>query len=279
MSGIVQAVIFHPWDRALYLSQTKRRKFTNMLNWRDPFQGLPATLALRILTASIFFPLEEGITPIAENTLGAGGFAHFVSGNIAGGVSAVVLNPIQAVRYRTFSLVNSNQLALRKDTFFRTARDMAQTGGITPFLKGINPTLGRDLVFGGLFTLLRRSFADKFVDKEADNVRLIRFACDVTAAAIATTASSPFNYARNIMYATPSSAPSQKTFAIVGKLLANASRRPTLALQARYLQQNLKIGAATFRVALSMAMAASTYDLMKQLIGDHRTEQAEHKQS
>lgn len=38
MSGIVQAVIFHPWDRALYLSQTKRRKFTNMLNWRDPFQ-------------------------------------------------------------------------------------------------------------------------------------------------------------------------------------------------------------------------------------------------
>ena len=146
--------MFHPWDRALYLSQTTRRSFLHPACWRSPFQGISQTLVLRVLSASMFFPLEESMTPVAGKMLGgAGAAANFVAGNVAGGISAALLNPIQAVRYRAFSLNAKSGASSR--SFLAAAQHMSARGGIRPFFKGIYPTVYRDLIFGGLYSLIR----------------------------------------------------------------------------------------------------------------------------
>jgi len=42
-----------------------------------------------------------------------------------------------------------------------TARGMADKGGMRPFFKGITPTVYRDLVFGGLYSLLRHELYNR----------------------------------------------------------------------------------------------------------------------
>ena len=94
------------------------------------------------------------MTPVAGKMLGgAGAAANFVAGNVAGGISAALLNPIQAVRYRAFSLNAKSGASSR--SFLAAAQHMSARGGIRPFFKGIYPTVYRDLIFGGLYSLIR----------------------------------------------------------------------------------------------------------------------------
>ena len=37
--GVLQAVLFNPWDRALYLSVKEKRPFLHRANFTQPFQG------------------------------------------------------------------------------------------------------------------------------------------------------------------------------------------------------------------------------------------------
>ena len=128
ISGMVQATVFHPWDRALYLAQTTKTSFLDTANWAKPFQGIRQTLLLRVLSASIFFPLEETMAPLAASAFGGPGMlANFVAGNAAGGLSAALMNPIQAVRYKAFSL-NAKTVG-GSINFISTAQGMAQQGG------------------------------------------------------------------------------------------------------------------------------------------------------
>jgi len=257
LSGVVQAGAFHPWDRALYLAQTHSRSFLHPLNWITPLQGMAQTLLLRVLSSSSFFMLEESLTPLAAEKLGEGRWAHFVAGNLAGGITAAALNPIQAARYKSFSLRAMDPKA--PADFISTCRGMAQAGGAQPFFRGIGPTLGRDLVFGGIFTLLRKDFAARMVPAcKAEEETAVRFACDVVAAAVATTASAPFNYARNLMYAAPAGA-AASTFTVLQDLATQTAAQGSTLASLQFLQQRLKIGPATLRVALSMALASSTY--------------------
>lgn len=129
----IQAGVFHPWDRALYLAQTHSRSFLHPENWLSPLQGMTQTLLLRVLSSSSFFMLEESLTPIAEQKLGPGRWADFLVGNLAGGISAAALNPIQAARYKSFSLRSADANA-RAD-FVSTWKSMASAGGAAPFLR------------------------------------------------------------------------------------------------------------------------------------------------
>eukprot|EP00802_Teleaulax_amphioxeia_P015952 Tamp_16055.p1 GENE.Tamp_16055~~Tamp_16055.p1 ORF type:complete len:417 (+),score=58.30 Tamp_16055:143-1252(+) len=271
VSGVVQAGVFHPWDRALYLAQTRRTSFLNLANWRQPLQGIKQTLSLRVLSSSIFFPLEETVAPLAASALGGqGAMANFVAGNVAGGISAALLNPIQAIRYKAFS-INAQAVEGKRINFFSTAKGMAARGGVRPFFKGIFPTVYRDLVFGGIYSVVRHSlyvrlerFMPSAQQEHARSSRsALQFACDVAGAALGTTVSSPFNYARNRIYALPSGATRRAgTTAFLSSLFLKAYRQPSPLASCIFLQHKLKIGAATLRVALSMALAASTYRAM-----------------
>jgi len=59
VSGIAQAGVFNPWDRALYLSQKHDRKFLDFRNFENPMAGVTQTLFQRAISNGLYFPLEE----------------------------------------------------------------------------------------------------------------------------------------------------------------------------------------------------------------------------
>ena len=104
VSGIVQAGVFNPWDRALYLSIKENRHFLNIENFKNPFAGLIQTLFQRAVSAGLYFPLEEmfrsGLAgnPLAYNL--SNYWVAFIAGNSAGAVNGLLLNPLAAVKVR-----------------------------------------------------------------------------------------------------------------------------------------------------------------------------------
>mmetsp|Transcript_45996 Transcript_45996/g.144276 ORF Transcript_45996/g.144276 Transcript_45996/m.144276 type:complete len:192 (-) Transcript_45996:75-650(-) len=109
------------------------------------------------------------------------------------------------------------------------------------------------------FSFLRRDFTSRISSAEHPPNPVLCFACDIAAATLATTFSSPFNYARNIMYSSPPGVRELKTMTLIGGLFKKAARQRNVWQSMVFLQNNLKIGVATLRVAFSMALAASTY--------------------
>ena len=59
ISGLIQAAVFNPWDRALYLSVKENRNFLNSYNFHDPFAGVLQTITQRTISNGLYFPLED----------------------------------------------------------------------------------------------------------------------------------------------------------------------------------------------------------------------------
>ena len=111
----------------------------------------------------------------------------------------------------------------------------------------------RDVVFGAFF-----SGARGFIKSHTDNQPgTAAFVGNFAAAAAATVGSSPFNYARNMQYATEHNQPGRSTPKILGRLLAESSQQPRPLM---YMSRRLCIGWGTLRVATGMALAAQLYD-------------------
>ena len=111
----------------------------------------------------------------------------------------------------------------------------------------------RDVVFGGVFSGTRG-----FIKSRTDNSPgPAAFLGNFAAAAAATVGSSPFNYARNMQYATEHNQPGRSIPKILGRLLAAIRQQPRPLV---YLSQRLCVGWGTLRVATGMAMAAQLYD-------------------
>jgi hypothetical protein len=58
-AGVIQAGIFNPYDRALYLSVKDHRQFLHVENWKSPYSGFFQSIGSRALSGGIYFPLEH----------------------------------------------------------------------------------------------------------------------------------------------------------------------------------------------------------------------------
>jgi hypothetical protein len=109
VSGLVQAAVFNPWDRALYLSIKENRGFLHLENFRNPFSGLLQTLFQRACSAGLYFPLEDIFMKMLSENSAANGLnsnvMSFVAGNSAGALNGLVLNPLAAVKVLFQSIV------------------------------------------------------------------------------------------------------------------------------------------------------------------------------
>ena len=88
LSGLLQAAIFNPWDRALYLSVKHDRKFLHWLNFKNPFAGLMQTITQRALSSGLYFPLEDIFKDrlISSGLMSSSGLKYIplLAGNLAG---------------------------------------------------------------------------------------------------------------------------------------------------------------------------------------------------
>jgi hypothetical protein len=58
-AGVIQAGIFNPYDRALYLSVKDHRRFLHIANWKSPYSGFAQSIGGRALSGGLYFPLEH----------------------------------------------------------------------------------------------------------------------------------------------------------------------------------------------------------------------------
>lgn len=318
-SGVSVAGLFNPWDRALYLSVLHTRPFLTPANFHHPYQGFLQVVVHRTLSGGLYFPLfdmaqpftkeiisnwaqgqssESRVTPAEQSAL-----LHFVCGNFAGGVSGILLNGLTAVKYASWD---------GRTGFFQTARDMYVAGGHRPFFKGVNATVARDTIFGGVFALAKfqlvklfkpyvyaptsgtthatntatataavtATAADSDTDTDAPHAAAshapstfhlhfssssMDFSAALLAGLIATTISAPLNYVRNIKYGWPSQTQPPSSTRILIDLWTESRRSQRIGA---HLQERLRLGWGTARVAVGMAVGQFIYEATKNLLDE-----------
>jgi len=280
ISGLLQAGAFNPWDRALYLSVKMDRQFLDLRNFEHPMAGAMQTIVQRAISAGLYFPFEELFRDFFSERLGSSPLSTFLAGISAGAVNGFIMNPVSATKYNYWGQPEA------KGTFITTAFTMFRVGGIRPFYVGATATILRDLGFGGIFAFLRHELVGKKMvasssssssssmsgkkednlhmetDKQVEekkNDRARGFVVNLFSACIATIASSPLNYVRNVHYATPPSIKAEGTIKILNDLWFAASNEPNLRLRLKYLQSRLRLGWGTARVGCGMAFGAFVY--------------------
>lgn len=101
-SGLLQAFIFNPWDRALYLSVKNLRPFLTKENFEKPFAGVTQTVVQRAISSGLYFPLEEIFAAVfnayEESNEKTRLWKLFLAGTIAGAINGVVMNPFTRIK-------------------------------------------------------------------------------------------------------------------------------------------------------------------------------------
>jgi len=265
LSGVLQAGIFNPWDRALYLSVAKSRPFLNAKNFKSPWTGVFQTLFQRGISSGLYFPLEEMFSRSLSLTFvdnpSYRPYVVTMAGIMAGAVNGLLLNPISSVKYHYWGTPE-----LKNANFRSIAIDMLKRGGIRTFFVGSAATISRDVVFGGCFAFFRHNLIPVYAYNSYDLSKYPQsksFCIDLAAGFIATTMSSPFNYVRNIQYSVQPDVKADSTMKVLEDLWKDAAAKETTSLRLSHLQSRLRLGWGTARVGCGMALAAQFYSLIK----------------
>jgi len=257
LAGITSAGLFNPIDRALYLSVKNEIPFLSKENFISPYSGFFQSVGHRAISGGLYYPLEQffltQMSP-SPNLLLADGVGNtslynFLAGIAAGTCNAIIVNPISAVKYKTWGRETPQ-------SFFVEATDMLRKGGIRPFTNGMLPTVLRDLVFGGCYTVIRFELQYRFQLSNND----YQWAANMAAAAMATIVSGPFNLARNVQYATRSHKEADTVVEVFVNFLWEVKERPTVLDKCKHIQNRLRIGWGTARVAVGMSFGHFVYD-------------------
>uniref|UniRef100_A0A7S4U840 ADP,ATP carrier protein n=1 Tax=Paramoeba aestuarina TaxID=180227 RepID=A0A7S4U840_9EUKA len=124
--------------------------------------------------------------------------------------------------------------------------------GAKPFLKGISATVSRDAIWGFSYTLTRKYLysamgVNSILTLERNNWE--RMGCDFFAGGVAAVLSSPFNYARNIQYASCPSEKAPSIYSILKGVWHETKGRGFLG-GALLLETRMRIGWGFLRTSL-----------------------------
>jgi hypothetical protein len=283
-TGMILAGLFNPWDRALYLSVIKQRRFFSSLNWSAPYHGFTQTVVQRTLSGGLYFVLQSEmrsrLQPLLEDELGMSTrWTNFSVGLTAGLANGMLLNQLATIKYHSWGKSSR--------TFWTSASHMWRKGSARPFFKGIYVTGLRDTMFGCAYEVLRgfgRSMVDvdsvapvrvhdgDHRDDDDDDAGGLRqrvtranklFVIDMLSAGAATVVSGPLNYVRNLKYAAPASLTPPTIRECLTSLWHDAQAKPTPLESMRYLGACLRIGWGTARVAMSMAVGQQLFEFAR----------------
>jgi len=100
-SGVLQAAVFNPWDRALYLSVKCERRFLDARNFFHPMAGVLQTISQRAISVGLYFPLEDIFSRVlsshwtnSEHRIGL----IFIAGTLGGAINGIIMNPLASIK-------------------------------------------------------------------------------------------------------------------------------------------------------------------------------------
>lgn len=144
------------------------------------------------------------------------------------------------------------------------ATEMFRKGGLRPFGNGLLPTVLRDLCFGGTYTFLRLELQFLFQIPAEQ-----QWIANMSAAAMATIVSAPFNLVRNVQYATRSREKADTISTVLRDFMTETHRQQSAWKRTRFVQNRLRIGWGTVRVAIGMAFGHFVYDNLMGIYEDY----------
>ncbi|AHE66306.1 hypothetical protein [Legionella oakridgensis] len=260
IAGASNSGLFNPWDRALYLSVKHNRPFLSIQNFKSPYQGFSQAVVQRAFLGGIYYiaqgELNTYLFPYLRHNLGVSQtVSQLYVGMIAGSIGGALTNGISAVKYHTWGQENAS--------FRSSIREMWALGGFKPFLKGTTATMTRDMVFGSTYEMLRSfmNTTDKEDKTTGSTPSYLEFIHNASAAGVATVASSPFNYVRNMQYAMPPNLkPPSMYEALTHVWNESKNHQPSLLSRLSFFQRQFRIGWGTARVAVGMAVGQNLFD-------------------
>lgn len=260
ISGLCQAMVFNPWDRALYLAIKNKRKFLLWENFHNPMAGMFQTVFQRAISSGMYFPMEEIYQRYFREKLNKDGEEHnpitnLLSGVFAGSTIGLLMNPLSSVKYHYWGSFDCG-----KENFASTAQRMYSKGGIRPFFVGSTATIMRDVVFGGTYSALRHELIHSIHSRYPESKsKSVSFLVNMVSAVVATFLSSPFNYVRSRHYATPSDQRPLSAYHILTEVWSSARKQDAVAKQWTYLVGRFQLGWGTLRVGCGMAFSSQLY--------------------
>lgn len=238
MSGLGQSAMFNSYDRAMYYSIVNRRPFLNAENWKgNPFTGISPSFLQRSFSAGLYFPLEDVFRYHVSSN-------HAIDGVLVGLVGGFLTTPFNTVKYAMWSH-NSSIGKSTQPGLIATANALLRDGGFPRLMRGVVPTLYRDMTFGLTFSLLRH---------QGDN----GFGINAGAAFLGTVLSSPFNYARMRIYG-HSSGP-RRVGPILREWVAEVVAHGSMVDRIKFACSSLNVGWGALRVSLGMGIGSQIYN-------------------
>lgn len=266
-SGIVGAVAFNWVDKAQYSSIKYNRSFFDGRNFKQPFQGTFNSISSKMISNGFYFywidsfqyHLQKWSNPSNSNNPNNSRLSQFqiefMAGNSAGLLASTVSNPISAVKYRNWD---------KQKTTYQTSKQMWRDGGIKPFVKGIEYRAIRDVIFSTTYVVSR------YYGKKHLGDTPMLFVTDNIAVILATSASSPANFAMNRQYARKPHEPYPRISQIYYHFLdeLKAKSFATKWQKYQYIAKRFQIGVGNIRVALGITISQRIYDATKEFLSD-----------
>ncbi len=99
-TGLSQAVMFQPIDRALYLHVINNKPFLHKCNWLSLWQGLSNVMFSKVISYGAYFHMLDFYSDVAKNITNK--HTSLISGILTGTTTACLLNPFCSVRYNSW---------------------------------------------------------------------------------------------------------------------------------------------------------------------------------
>lgn len=265
-AGTICAGIFHPIDRAYYLSMKENRPFLTKINFIHPWHGLNQTLLHRSIIGSSYYIVQAKMNDFITSNVPANDLGQrSVVGLSAGASYSLMTNTAAMIKAHTWP--DSSR------TFITSFKDIISTQGWRTLARGQKASLSRDTVHGSTYEILRyelnkQSQTHLSVEVYSQYQNSIHFINNCCAACIGTSLGSPFNYARTIQFATSPQETLPTVSAILKNFLTEARSYSTIGGQLLFFQKKLRIGIGTGRAALGMAVGQLIFDEAREILNE-----------
>ena len=264
-ASTMNAGLFHPWDRALYLAIANHRSFLHNANFANCWQGLGQTLSQKPLTGSFYYfaqsELDTHLTPFLREQYKLNDSSiKFLIGLGAGSFEAILKNPFSTIK----SFMWGQPV---KQSFRQSTITMYKQGGLKPFANGTAITVARDALWGGFYEVLRYRLRICLSQTASGHTHpdTVKIASDATAAGTATIICSLLNYARTKKYSTEPVCKPPSAIESIGQLFKEVKAQPGLLTKVSLFQNRLAIGWGTTRVAVGMALGQYITEQVKEV--------------
>lgn len=241
ITGCISTVLFNPVDRALYLTVKNNTPIYHKSCWKNPYSGMHQALYSRIIGYGLYYPINDLFKNIYPNNL-------FASSLCTGFTTTLLNHPINIIKMSNW---NNNLIS---SGLFSLGCQLKNKYGLPIFIKGLQYTLARDVIFSCLFFnfLKTKQFSEN------------NFVNGTTGAMIAAIITSPINYYRNATFFDLSQT---KNFTIITKELyleIHGKQQNSSSLKKIYhlFHNKFNVGYGTLRVSIGMSFSKLLYDYL-----------------